>query len=151
MSRILPSDTCKVYKKGCSIRYDHIKPAHDKVDSNILKMEDCPIYPIYNGLPNCVMVCDVLRQLVTALSFRDMSPIESHPPHLYECLWCLYFRTRNVITLLSPVHLCCLFVCFSQSVMNHHPYWPPITDWVYSTCMQWERSVGRMNIRSFIF
>lgn len=37
LSRILPSDTCKVFKKGCSIRYD-VKPVRDKEDSDMLKI-----------------------------------------------------------------------------------------------------------------
>ena len=27
---------------------------------------------------------------------------------IYECLWHHYFRTRNIVTLLSAVYLCCL-------------------------------------------
>ena len=38
------------------------------------------------------------------LSVRDMLAIEHRPPHLYECLWCHSFRTRNIVTLLSPVY-----------------------------------------------
>jgi len=37
LSRILPSDTCKVFKKGCSIRYD-VKSVRDKEDSDMLKI-----------------------------------------------------------------------------------------------------------------
>ena len=38
----------------------------------------------------------------------DMLLIECHPPHLLvkECLWHHYFRTRNIVTLVSPVDLC---------------------------------------------
>ena len=50
------------------------------------------------------------RQTGNRFSVRDMSAIEHRPPHLYECLWRRYFRTRNIVTLLSPVYLCCLGV-----------------------------------------
>ena len=39
-----------------------------------------------------------------------MSAIERRPTHLNECLWRHYFRTRNIVTLLSPVYLSCLSV-----------------------------------------
>ena len=42
------------------------------------------------------------------LSVRDMSVIDCHLPHLYKYLWHHYFKTRNIVTLLSPVYLCCL-------------------------------------------
>ena len=42
------------------------------------------------------------------LSVRDMLAIEHRPPHFFECLWHHYFRTRNIVTLLSPVYLSCL-------------------------------------------
>ena len=44
-----------------------------------------------------------------------MLTIEHCPPHLYECLWRNYFRTRNIVTLLLPVYLSCLWV-----VATHH-------------------------------
>ena len=82
----------------------------------------CPIYLTHNGSPNWIMMTCHL------FSIRDMSTIECRPPHLYECLWCHYFRTRNIVTLPSPVYLCCLRV-----VTNHHPFWRPFTDRVYWT------------------
>ena len=39
------------------------------------------------------------------LSVCDMSAIVPYPPHLYKCLWHHYFRTSNIVTLVSPVYL----------------------------------------------
>ena len=48
------------------------------------------------------------RLAVTVYGYvRDMSANERRPPHLHECLWRYYFRTRNIVTLLSPVYLYC--------------------------------------------
>ena len=55
---------------------------------------------------------DVLWQIVMThhrLPGRDMWVIVPHPPHLYECLWYHYFRTRNIIT----TSFACLFVLFA--------------------------------------
>ena len=52
------------------------------------------------------------------LSIRVISAIERRPPHLYECLWCHYFRTRTIDTLLSPSYLCCLL-----AVATHYEPW----------------------------
>lgn len=46
---------------------------------------------------------------------RKMSVIKRCPTHLYECLWWHYFKTRNIVTLLSPVYLRCL-----QVIVTHH-------------------------------
>ena len=48
------------------------------------------------------------------LTVRDMFAIEHRPPHLYECLWRHYFRTRNTVTLLSPAYLSCLQVAAAR-------------------------------------
>ena len=52
--------------------------------------------------------------LFVSLRHGDLSAIEHHPPHLYECLYRNFFRTKNIVTLLLPVYL---------SVMNRHPLW----------------------------
>ena len=61
---------------------------------------------------------NVLWQMATTrhrFSVRDMSAIERRPTHLNECLWRHYFRTRNIVTLLSPVYLCSLRVVANES------------------------------------
>lgn len=71
---------------------------------------------------------------LSCLSVHDMTAIECHPPLLYEFLWCHYFRTRTMVTILLLLFLC--VVCgSSQSIMNCHTFWQPVTDWVYWTCM----------------
>ena len=65
------------------------------------------------------------------LSVCDMSAIKHCAPHLYGCLWCHYFRTRNVITLLSPVHLCCLWV-----IAIHHEPSPLFGDPLQIRCIR---------------
>ena len=52
------------------------------------------------------------------LTVRDMFAIEHRPPHLYECLWRHYFRTRNTVTLLSPVYLRCLRVVATRHAIG---------------------------------
>ena len=64
------------------------------------------------------------------LSVCDMSAIKRHLPRLYKCLWRRYFRMRNIVTLLCLVCSSCL------QVTNRHPFWQPVTDRVYWTCMQ---------------
>ena len=47
------------------------------------------------------------------LSVRDiiLLLIECRPPRLYECFWCHYFRTKNIITVFFlPVYFCRLGV-----------------------------------------
>ena len=46
---------------------------------------------------------------------RKMSVIKRCPTHLYECLWWHYFKTRNIVTLLSPVYL-----RYLQVIVTHH-------------------------------
>ena len=68
------------------------------------------------------------RQITTShhhLSVHGMLAIKHRPPHLYECLWHHYFRTRDIFTL-SPVYSSCLWV-----IATHHepsPLVQPITD-----------------------
>ena len=84
-------------------------------------LEDCPIHdvhPICNGSSNhsymytmvkLVRVRDGSQLLITVCQFATMMlAIERRPPHLYECFWRHYFRTRNIVTLLYPAYLCCL-------------------------------------------
>ena len=65
------------------------------------------------------------------LSICDILVIQHRPLHLYECLWCHYVRTRNIVSLLLPVQLCCLQVnaichdpspllasCYRSGVLN---------------------------------
>ena len=93
------------------------------------------------------------------MSVGNMSMIECCPPHIYECLWCHYFRTMNIVTLLSPVCSSCVQVVttchkLSQTVT---PYDIPVTDWVYWTSIRllgqkcknlfWQTS---KNVRRFI-
>ena len=48
--------------------------------------------------------------LAIKLHLTHLLAIELHLTHLYECVWHHYFRTRNIVTLLSLVDLCCLRV-----------------------------------------
>ena len=56
--------------------------------------------------------------------------IERRSSHLHEHLWRYYFRTRNIAIFLSLVYLCCLRV-----VATPQPFWRPVTDRVYWTCL----------------
>ena len=76
--------------------------------------------------------CDGLSPFVSLQLVGDQALSSTH---LYECLWCHYFRMRNMVTQSS---FPCLFVLFGghhNPIMNCHPFWGPITDGVYWTCM----------------
>ena len=79
--------------------------------------------------------------------------IERRPLHLNEYLWRHYFRTRNTVTLLLPTYLCCLRVVASRhepsallagdllrigciGYVLRHPFWRPVTDWMYWRCIE---------------
>ena len=66
---------------------------------------------------NCSWRIATTRQL---LSVCNMWAIECRPSHLYEYLWCHYFRMRNIVTLVSPGYFCCLRV---DMIHHSHPYW----------------------------
>ena len=53
------------------------------------------------------------------LSVRDMSGIRCRPPHFNKCLWCHYFRMRNIVTFLLPVYLFCLQVIMTCHELSH--------------------------------
>lgn len=81
---------------------------------------------------------DNSRRIATThhrLSISDMLAIEHHPPHLYKCLWHhQYFRTRNID--IHCTFFTCLFVLFAgrhDPSLTGHPFWRPVTDWVYWT------------------
>ena len=65
---------------------------------------------------NCSWRIATTRQL---LSVCNMWAIECRPSHLYEYLWCHYFRMRNIVTLVSPAYF-----CLRVDMIHHsHPYW----------------------------
>lgn len=69
---------------------------------------------------------DSSRQIATIchrLSVGDISAIECHSPHLYECLWRNYCRTRNIVI----HHLFICIVCgLSRPITNHTPFGNPL-------------------------
>ena len=64
----------------------------------------------------------VYGMLAIKLHLTHLLAIELHLTHLYECLWHHYFRTRNIVALLSPVYLSCL-----RNVPTRHELSPLLT------------------------
>ena len=101
----------------------------------------CPLYPIRNRLPNWWSFM-IDRDDLSRLSVRNKSAIEFLPPHLYECLWHHYFRTRNIVIFFF-FFLFVLFVCCCD------PSWTvtPFDDLLPIRCIghSWKKCVEKSN------
>ena len=76
-------------------------------------------------------VRDRLRRPVTFVSSQHDS-VRVSSSTLIDCLQCHYFRTRNIVSFLLLVYLCCLRVVTKRHKPSHL-----LADRVYWTCMEW--------------
>ena len=85
------------------------------------------MHPICNRLSNWWRFVTDRDYSSLFVSLRHVGDQASSSAHIYECLLCRYFRTRNIVTLLSLVYLSCLLVVItchklSPLLMTHNSW-----------------------------
>ena len=111
-----------------SLLFDLCSEAVNTTPQVFLQIEGCPIHPICNGSPNWWRFVTDRNYSSPFVSSRHVSDRASSSALIRM------FAERGTLLHFSRLFIC--LVCESSwPIIHYHPFWRPITDRVYWTCI----------------